>query len=98
VAVESQPVGAKPHNPADLPVDSAWEKRAAANASQLAHGLLLDTEYALRPVKGGTELRVRMSYRVSTPFNWYARPIAEILVGNFEDAALRFYGHRAEGG
>jgi hypothetical protein len=63
-----------------------------------AHFDVLDTEYALRPVKGGTELRVRMSYRVSTPFNWYARPIAEILVGNFEDAALKFYGHRAEGG
>jgi hypothetical protein len=62
-----------------------------------AHFDVLDTEYALRPVRGGTELRVSMSYRVNTPFNWYARPIAEILVGNFEDAALRFYGHRAEG-
>ncbi len=61
-----------------------------------AHFDVLDTEYALLPVKGGTELRARMSYRVSTPFNWYARPIAEILVGNFEDAALRFYGHRAQ--
>jgi hypothetical protein len=56
---------------------------------------VLDTEYALRAVKVGTELRVRMSYRVSTPFNWYARPIAEILVGNFEEAALRFYARRA---
>jgi hypothetical protein len=36
-----------------------------------------------------------MSYRVSTPFNWYARPIAELLIGNFEEAALRFYARRA---
>ena len=30
---------------------------------------VLDTEYSLRDVKGGTELRVRMSYRVSTAMN-----------------------------
>lgn len=57
---------------------------------------VLDTEYSLRDVKGGTELRVRMSYRVSTAINWYARPIAAFLVGNFEEAALSFYAHRAE--
>jgi hypothetical protein len=57
---------------------------------------VLDTEYVLRPVAGGTELRARMSYRVSTSFNWYARPVAEFLIGNFEEAALRFYSVRAE--
>jgi hypothetical protein len=36
-----------------------------------------------------------MSYRVSTSFNWYARPVAEILVTNFEEAVLSFYAHRA---
>jgi hypothetical protein len=56
---------------------------------------VLDTEYTLREVSGGTELRARMSYRVSTSFNWYARPIAEFLIGNFEEAALSFYAHRA---
>jgi hypothetical protein len=60
-----------------------------------AHFDVLDTEYALRSLKDGTELRVHMSYRVSTPFNWYARPIAELLIGNFEEAALRFYARRA---
>lgn len=60
-----------------------------------AHFDILDTEYALRQLPGGTELRVRMNYRVSTPFNWYARPVAEILVTNFEEAALSFYAHRA---
>lgn len=56
---------------------------------------VLDTEYILRQVKGGTELRARMSYRVSTSFNWYAAPIAELMIGNFEEAALRFYASRA---
>jgi hypothetical protein len=56
---------------------------------------VIDTEYTLRPVNGGTELRARMTYRVSTSFNWYARPIAELLIGNFEEAALNFYAHRA---
>jgi hypothetical protein len=37
-----------------------------------------------------------MSYRVSTRFNWYAGRVAELLVGNFEETALRFYARRAE--
>ena len=56
----------------------------------------IDTEYVLRKVNAGTELRVTMRYRVSTAFNWYTQPIAEFLVGNFEEAALRFYAIRAE--
>lgn len=59
---------------------------------------LLDTEYTLRQVAGGTELRVTMRYRISTPFNWYAGAIAKFFVGNFEETALRFYGRRALGG
>ena len=57
---------------------------------------VIDTEYELLNVGSGTELRVRMKYRVSTAFNWYTRPIAEFLVGDFEEAALRFYARRAE--
>lgn len=58
---------------------------------------IIDTEYALRPGAGGrTELRVAMSYRVSTRFNWYAGRVAELLVGNFEETVLRFYARRAE--
>jgi hypothetical protein len=56
---------------------------------------VMDTEYTMRPVAGGTELRVTMSYRVSTHFNWYARPLADLLVDNFERTALDFYEHRA---
>lgn len=57
---------------------------------------VIDTEYKLHKVNAGTELRVTMRYRVSTAFNWYTQPIAEFLVGNFEEAALRFYTNRAE--
>jgi hypothetical protein len=57
---------------------------------------VIDTEYKLLNVGSGTELRVRMRYRVSTAFNWYTRPFAEFLVGDFEEAALRFYARRAE--
>jgi uncharacterized protein YndB with AHSA1/START domain len=57
---------------------------------------LRDTEYTLTPVGDATELRVRMRYRVSTQFNWYAAPLAEFLMGNFEDVILAFYARRAE--
>jgi hypothetical protein len=57
---------------------------------------VIDTEYSLHKVNSGTELRVRMQYRLSTAFNWYTRPLADFLVGNFEEAALGFYANRAE--
>jgi uncharacterized protein YndB with AHSA1/START domain len=61
------------------------------------HFDLHDTEYLLEPTEQGTRVTVRMSYRVSTHFNWYARFVARVLVGNFEDTALAFYAQRAEG-
>lgn len=57
---------------------------------------VIDTEYTLSDIPAGTQLQVRMRYRVSTHFNWYARPIAEFLVRNFEHTALAFYARRAE--
>jgi hypothetical protein len=57
---------------------------------------IMDAEYSMREVTGGTELSARIGYRVSTHFNWYARPIAEFLLSNFEANALAFYAHRAE--
>jgi hypothetical protein len=36
-----------------------------------------------------------MSYRVSTHFNWYAGPVADLLVGDFLENLLGFYGQRA---
>jgi hypothetical protein len=56
---------------------------------------VLDTEYTLREIPGGTEIHASMHYRVSTNFNWYVRPIAAFLVGNFEQTALTFYARRA---
>ena len=58
---------------------------------------IIDAEYSLQlQADGTTALHVAMSYRVSTRFNWYAGRVAELLVGNFEETALRFYARRAE--
>jgi hypothetical protein len=54
------------------------------------------TSYELTPREGGTELRLRMGYRVSTPFNWYADPLARLMLGNIESVLLQFYRGRAE--
>jgi hypothetical protein len=51
--------------------------------------------YSLTPVTGGTRLAIRMSYRVSTHFNWYAAPVADWLVGDFAEVILDFYAKRA---
>jgi hypothetical protein len=54
-----------------------------------------DTTYELQPEGAGTRLRVQFRYRVSTHFNWYAGPVADLLVGNFAETILDFYGRRA---
>ncbi len=55
-----------------------------------------DTSYTLMPQGDGTELKVRMQYRVSTQFNWYADPIARLLLENLEEINLAYYRHRSE--
>lgn len=57
---------------------------------------MLDTSYTLEPSGEGTDLRIRMRYRVSTQFNWYVVPIADALFGNFEETILDFYRRRSE--
>ena len=57
---------------------------------------LKTTEYRLEPAGNGTTLTISMEYRVSTQFNWYAAPIAENLIANFEEVILDFYKHRSE--
>ncbi|NRF71455.1 SRPBCC family protein [Aquincola sp. S2] len=52
--------------------------------------------YRLVPRGPATELQLRMEYRVSTPFNWYADPLARWMLENFEDVLLRFYQRRSE--
>jgi hypothetical protein len=55
-----------------------------------------ETQYSMHENGSQTRLRIRMHYRVSTRFNWYAGPVADLLVGNFAEVVLRFYARRAE--
>jgi hypothetical protein len=57
-----------------------------------------ETTWLLRAEGAGTRLSVRMRYRVSTNFNWYAGPVADFLVGDFAEEILGFYARRAEQG
>lgn len=57
---------------------------------------LIAAEFSLEAVPTGTVLRMAMSYRVSTHFNWYAQPLAALLIGDFEQRALSFYKARTE--
>jgi hypothetical protein len=57
---------------------------------------ITSTAYELRPSPQGTALRVRMDYRVSTAFNWYADPVATAMLDNFEAVLLDFYRRRSE--
>ena len=43
-----------------------------------------------------SDCAVRIAYRVSTQFNWYAGPIADLLIGNFSEVILAFYQRRSE--
>ncbi|MEY4561033.1 MAG: hypothetical protein RLZZ618_310 [Pseudomonadota bacterium] len=57
---------------------------------------LVDTSYTLTPTSPGvTRLNIKMRYRVSTQFNWYADGVARLLIGNFEEVILDFYRQRA---
>ncbi len=59
---------------------------------------IIDTEYTLAPAGlESTSLSIRIHYRVSTDFNWYADPVAQFLIGNFEEVILGFYAHRSIG-
>lgn len=55
-----------------------------------------DTEYTLTPRGNATELTIRMRYRVSTQFNWYADRVAQFLLGDVETVLLDLYRHRSE--
>ena len=57
---------------------------------------LRDSDYTLTPREGGTELRIDVSWRVSTRFNWYADRVAQFLLGDFSEHILRFYRARSE--
>jgi uncharacterized protein YndB with AHSA1/START domain len=54
-----------------------------------------ETTYSLAAEGAGTRLSVKMRYRVSTHFNWYAGSVADFLVGDFAERILGFYARRA---
>ena len=56
---------------------------------------LIDTSYTLTPLADRTEIKVRISYRVSTQFNWYADALAQLLLGNVAEVNLGYYASRS---
>jgi uncharacterized protein YndB with AHSA1/START domain len=59
---------------------------------------LVDTAYTLTPEHGQTRLTMAVRYRVSTGFNWYARPVGRWMIRDTSDALLQFYKTRGEHG
>ena len=59
---------------------------------------LVDTSYRLTPMNGGTRLDIRVTYRISTNFNWYASVWGKLLVDDAAGTILAFYKNRAEAG
>jgi hypothetical protein len=57
---------------------------------------LIDTAYTLTPVEGHSEVKMKITYRISTRFNWYADLVAQLLLGNVEEGNLNFYRERSE--
>ncbi|MET3133156.1 hypothetical protein AAKU55_003441 [Oxalobacteraceae bacterium GrIS 1.11] len=57
---------------------------------------LEDTSYTLTPEGDGTRLDVAVGFRVSTNFNWYAEPLAELMISNTAGTILKFYKARSE--
>ncbi|MFC5569424.1 SRPBCC family protein [Lysobacter yangpyeongensis] len=57
---------------------------------------LVDTSYRLTPVGSATRLDIRVTYRVSTNFNWYANAWGRLLVDDAARTILQFYKRRAE--
>jgi hypothetical protein len=55
-----------------------------------------EVAYALAQQGTATQLTVRMRYRISTRFNWYADVVARIVLGNLESTLLGIYRTRAE--
>ena len=52
--------------------------------------------YALASQGAATRLTLTMHYRVSTRFNWYAEPVARLVLGNLEEVLLGVYQRRAQ--
>lgn len=57
---------------------------------------LINTSYTLTPERNGTRLSIDVGYRVTTKFNWYAKPWAKFLIINTSTSILNFYKNRSE--
>jgi hypothetical protein len=55
-----------------------------------------DTSYTLTRRGDATEVTMRIGFRVSTRFNWYASPVARVLIGNLIESNLGYYRRRSE--
>ena len=58
---------------------------------------LTDTDFRLTPLPNGqTRVQMRIGYSVDTAFNWYSRPLAHWVLGNFAETALDALGAAAK--
>lgn len=61
------------------------------------HFDMQDTTFRLQPLPGDrTRLEITGHYRVNTPFNFYAVPVADVLGGGFVHTLLGLYKGRSE--
>ena len=58
----------------------------------------IDTAYRMDAMGSATRVTVALRYRLTTPFNWYAAPFAEWLLGDLLESNLGYYRSRAERG
>ena len=57
---------------------------------------LIDTDFTLTQLPGArTKVQIRIGFRVSTGFNFYAVPAAKLVLGNFTETALGYFGSNA---
>ena len=57
---------------------------------------LTDTDFRLTPLPDGrTRVTMRVGFSVDTAFNWYSRPMAHWVLGNFAETALDALGAAA---
>jgi hypothetical protein len=57
---------------------------------------LIDTSYTLDGEGDATLLTMRVTYRITTQFNFYADWAAQLLLGNLSEVGLRLYKSRSE--
>jgi hypothetical protein len=84
-----------------------WNYRFAADSFP-AHALddhvqigghyfdLRSTSYRLTPIAEGTRLDIDTEFRITTPFNFYADAVANLMMGDMLEALVTFFKRRSE--